>query len=211
MESFSWTKSSEHAAQLVADGKLTFRVIGKKVGVSDVTLRSWRTHPEFQARVSRIVAEYKEETRRIGIAVREQRIRAQNSRWNKLQRIIQERGRDAKHQGVPGWETGLLTHDIKSVGSGDSMVVVDLYQLDTGLLKAMLDLEKQTPQDLGEWSEKVEATASVVASPMDQQLAMSLLEVMSQHKAKLNAPDPALHGRDSSGTQEVSAEESATS
>lgn len=182
MESFSWTKASEDAAQLVASGRFTFGVICGRVGVSDTTLRAWRSHPDFQSRVNQIVADYKEETRRLGIAVREQRIRAQNARWNKLQKIIKERGKDQKHRGVPGWNTGLLTHDIKSVGTGDSMVVVDLYQVDTGLLKAMLDLEKQTPQDMGEWNEKSEPSIAP-ATPIDPELAMSILRLMSQHKS----------------------------
>lgn len=153
MDSFSWSKASDWAAQLIADGRLTYGAICSKVGVSDTTLRTWRNHPDFQARVNELLAEYREEVRRIGIAVREQRVKAQNARWQKLQKVMKERAKDPAHQGVPGWKTGLLVHDVKSVGAGEMAQVVDIYTIDTGLLKAMLDLEKQTPQDLGQWNE----------------------------------------------------------
>ena len=55
---------------------------------------------------------------------------------------------------APGADTGLLTRTQKRIGSGDSAVTVEEYQVDTGLLKELREHEKRGVQELGEWSEK---------------------------------------------------------
>jgi hypothetical protein len=70
---------------------------------------------------------------------------------------------------APGADTGLLMRTWKQIGSGDSAVIVEEYQVDTGLLKALLDHEKQAAQELGQWSEK----ARVEQGPIEFQVVWS--------------------------------------
>jgi hypothetical protein len=93
------------------------------------------------------------------IAVKEARLRAANDRWLKMHTVIQERGSDPEMKDVPGGKTGLLCHDRKGVGSGDAAEVIDVYQVDTGLLKEMRELEQQAAKELGQWVEKGEYVA----------------------------------------------------
>ena len=51
---------------------------------------------------------------------------------------------------LPGGKTGLLTHDVKTVGSGTCAERVHVYAVDTGLLKQMLDLERQAAAEVGQ-------------------------------------------------------------
>jgi hypothetical protein len=47
--------------------------------------------------------------------------------------------------------------------------VVEEYEVDTGLLKALLDHEKQAAQELGQWSEK----SKVEQGPMQVRIVWS--------------------------------------
>ena len=81
------------------------------------------------------------------------RVDALNVRWGRLQAVIEERAADPTMQ-APGSSTGLLTRTQKQIGSGDSAVTVEEYQVDTRLLKELREHEKRGAQELGQWSEK---------------------------------------------------------
>lgn len=91
-----------------------------------------------------------------GIAVKQSRIDALNDRWERMKQVISERADDPNMKDIPGGTTGLLVHSTKAIGAGQSMQVIDEYNLDTGLLKEMREHEKQAAQELGEWVEKNE-------------------------------------------------------
>jgi hypothetical protein len=156
MEAFSWSKASDRAAQLIAEGDLTLAQIGESVGRDQRTLWNWRQHPEFVARIDEHLAIFRDEVRRRGIAVRERRINALNDRWLRLHSVIEQRAADPAMAAVPGGATGLLVHDVKGIGSGESARVVDLYEVDVGLLRELREHERQAAQELGQWTEKQE-------------------------------------------------------
>lgn len=149
-----WPKPQTDAAYLVAEGDLTYPQIAERVGTTRQTLLAWRQRPEFIRRVEAIRQEYRAAVRERGIAILEKRVEAQNNRWRKLQRIIDERGNDETHANVPGWTTGLLVHDVKMIGSGPAAMAVDLFAVDAALLKEMRELEKQTAMELGQWVDR---------------------------------------------------------
>ena len=154
MAEFTWNDDRRLAAQLVAEGNLADIDIAAKLGVTRQTIWNWRKTPEFQEFVDELQEAFKTEVRRRGLADRERRVRALNDRWNRLQRVMEERADDPAMANVPGGRTGLLVHDVKSVGSGYSAQVVDLYEVDTGLLKELREHEKQAAQELGQWVEQ---------------------------------------------------------
>lgn len=85
MDAFRWTGSSERAAELIADGQLTLNEIAEEIDVDRKTLWNWRQQAEFTARIEEHLEAFRVEVRRLGLAVRERRIKALNTRWRKLQ------------------------------------------------------------------------------------------------------------------------------
>ncbi|WP_143206211.1 phBC6A51 family helix-turn-helix protein [Singulisphaera sp. GP187] len=153
---FKWSDERRTAALRLAEGNLTDAQIATEVGVCRRTIWSWKQIPEFSATIESHLEEFRQEVRRRGLASRERRIRALNDRWDRLQRIMEERAADPKMAEVPGGATGLLLHNVKGVGAGEKAKVLDLYTVDTGLLKELRELEKQAAQELGQWVERQE-------------------------------------------------------
>jgi hypothetical protein len=166
---FRWTQSRETAAQLVAEGSLGFPEIAERVGVARQTLFGWRQAPEFKARVEEALAEIKAEIRRIGIGTIENRVRQQDDRWNRMRRVIDERAAEPEMAGVPGGTTGLLVRTLRRIivedidGNRSSRELVE-YQVDTGLLREIRELEKHAAQELGQWQERQEITGTIDAT-----------------------------------------------
>lgn len=154
---WTWTRAREKAAQLVADDALTNEQIAASVGVIRQTLDLWKLRPEFQARVASIVAAYADAIKGEGIANVKNRVAAQNDRWERMKAVIAERAVSDEMANVPGGKTGLLVHTYKMAG-GKEPVVMDEYAVDTGLLSEMRAHEKQSAQELGQWTEKQEVT-----------------------------------------------------
>ena len=163
MADFNWNDERRLAAQLLADGNLTDAEIGEQVGVSRQAIWQWKQDPAFNEVIEGHLEVFKQEVRRRGIASRDRRIKALNDRWNRLQRVVEERADDPTHERVPGWKTGLLVHNVKSVGGGENATVVDLYEVDTGLLRELREHEKQAAQELGQWTEKHEVEQTTKA------------------------------------------------
>lgn len=153
---FKWSDERRTAALLLAEGNLTDAQIAAQAGVCRQTIGKWKQIPEFSATIDSHLEEFRQEVRRRGLANRERRIRALNDRWDRLQRIMEERAGDPKMAGVPGGSTGLLLHNVKGVGAGEKAKVLDIYTVDTGLLKELRELEKQAAQELGQWVERQE-------------------------------------------------------
>lgn len=149
-----WTKRLEQAAVLVAEDRLTNAQISETVGIAMRTLDYWKQHPDFAQRVAEHVERFAEVTLRRGIARRERRVAALDDRWNRLQRVIEERAEDPGVADEPGGRTGLIVRTEKQVGKATAVE----YAVDTGLLKELREHEKQAAQELGQWAEKHEHT-----------------------------------------------------
>ena len=76
--------------------------------------------------------------------------------WKKMQRVIAERAKDPVMEKAPGGRTGLLVHRRKVIGQGDNGMMVDEYEVDTGLLHELRETERQAAQEMGEWVSKHE-------------------------------------------------------
>jgi putative insertion element HTH domain-containing protein len=156
------------AAQLVAEDALTDEQIAAKVGITDRQLRRWKRQPAFSELVTEIAERLAAEIRGKGLVELSNRVDALNSRWARMQAVIEERAADPTMT-APGSSTGLLTRTQKQIGSGDSAVTVEEYQVDTGLLKELREHEKQAAQELGQWSKK----ARVEQGPIEVQVVWS--------------------------------------
>jgi hypothetical protein len=156
------------AAQLVAEDALTDEQIAAKVGITDRQLRRWKRQPAFTDLVTEIAERLAAEIRGKGLVELSNRVDALNARWGRMQAVIAERAADPTMD-APGANTGLLTRTQKQIGSGASAVMVEEYQVDTGLLKELREHEKQAAQELGQWSEK----ARVEQGPMQVEVVWS--------------------------------------
>lgn len=148
---FRWTGRTLTAARLVAEDLLSDHRIAARVGVDRRQLTRWRQHPEFAARVNTLVAAMGERSLRFAIARQHRRVKALNERWEKLKQIVRQRAAAPEMANVPGGTTGLLVRKVKSIGAGDNAREVEEFEVDTGLLKEIRELEKQAAQELGQW------------------------------------------------------------
>lgn len=151
---FEWTDAREKAALLVYADDLTDDQISEAVGIARSTLWIWRKQPEFIARIEELSADFRARIRRKGIAIMENRVAALQDRQRRMDQVIRERGENPEMQHVPGGTTGLMVHNVKAIGSGETAERVDLYEVDTALLAEMRATEKQAAQELGQWTEK---------------------------------------------------------
>lgn len=154
---FEWNGKRAKAAQFVAEDQFTNEEIAAKLGIERRTLDRWKSHPDFQAEVKRIVDETREKIVARGIAEKQNRIDALNRRWKLMDDVIQQRAENLKSV-KGGGNTGLLVRQVKGVGSGEAFQLIEEYAVDTGLLKELRGHEKQAAIELGEWSEKRELT-----------------------------------------------------
>jgi hypothetical protein len=155
---FYWNEKRLKAVQLLAEGVASDEEIGEQISIGRTTLHRWKLHPAFQAKLAEAIAEIEARIFSRGIARRLNRVKALDKRWDKLQQVIKERAASEQMQAVPGGKTGLLVRDVKGVGKGEDFQLVELYAVDTGLLKELREHEKQAAQELGQWTEKQELT-----------------------------------------------------
>lgn len=159
--SFQWSKKKEDAALLVSMDELIDEDIASKLDIGLRTLGGWKTAPEFKSRVDEYISEFRARVRRRGIAIIENRVAHLQRRHDLMNRIICERGASEEMRSVPGGTTGLIVHNVKSIGSGPDAERVDLYEVDAPLLKELREHEKQAAQELGQWADKVDHSGTV--------------------------------------------------
>ena len=143
---------------MLADGRLSQEEIAERAGVSRSTIKRWLKDAEFAAKVDELVEDFAKEVRRRGLANLARRVAAQNDRWQRLQRVIEERADDPQFENVAGGRTGLITVDWKTLGAGESAQIMPIYSVDTGLLKELREHEKLAAQELGQWEERLATT-----------------------------------------------------
>lgn len=153
---FRWTLQKRLSLLLLADGEKSNLEIAAACGTSDRQLRRWIQHPEFAESLRLARAELDAAVLTFAIAQRRKRVARANRDWLKLQRVIDARASDPEMADVPGGDTGLLLHRERAIGTGKQQTVIDEYEIDTGLLRMMLEHERQAAQELGQWTEKRE-------------------------------------------------------
>lgn len=143
------------AAALLAQDELTDEQIATAVGVSRATLAKWKRLPEFAAEIERIRARFRAVVESHALGTVAGRMQEYEDRHERMKAVIAARaeaGGDA-----PGAATGLLVKTFKIVGGQDSYPVEE-WQVDTGLLKELRELEKQVSIEQGQWAEKQDIT-----------------------------------------------------
>lgn len=150
------TQRQERAAQLLADGSQTFETLSEELGLNPRTIHRWRQQEVFTTRIQALQDAMAAAVVSEGIALRTKRVAALNDRWNRMQRVIDERADSPEMADVAGGKTGLMVHTYKMIGGGRDATTVDEYAVDVGLLKELRAHEEQAAKELGQWTEKQE-------------------------------------------------------
>ncbi len=176
MAEFRWTTIRARAAEMLADDHASDEQIADELHISRSQLSRWKKQPAFAARVSDIVAAQQAALLADGIVQKQNRVQDLNELRTKLLTIIEQRKDSPLTEGAAGGETGLLVAepmlikiyesngedgDDLSAVRGASKIVYKLA-LDTGLIRALLDVEKQAAIELGQWEEKSHVSGSVL-------------------------------------------------
>lgn len=138
------------AIRLVAEGELNQREIAEAIGVTRRTIERWVASRSFMEKVKAIVDEYNEKAMKKGIARRERRITVLNDLHEKSLTVIKERAEDPELQNIPGGKTGLITKMLKGIGKGEDFQVVEVYEVDTGIMKEIRAIQEQVTEELGQ-------------------------------------------------------------
>ena len=149
-------KKIAQAAQLVAEDELTDEQIAEKLEISRSTLARWKRNEKFQARVAKIADHFAERALQHGIARKEKRVGVLAEVESKLRTVIAERAVDPELQTVAGGKTGLITKTVKGIGKGDDYQVVEVYEVDTAVLKEIRAIHEQVAEELGQRVKKHE-------------------------------------------------------
>ena len=91
----------------------------------------------------------------INYSVREKntRLEALQSRWEKLNRVIEQRSVAPELQQVPGGDTGLVVRT--RVGN------YNVFAVDIRTLRELRAIEEQASRESGQWMERVESTVNI--------------------------------------------------
>lgn len=160
MQEFRWNDERSAVALALAKGE-SVEAAAKAHDLNPATIWRWRRHPEFEARIAEEAERIRAAIRNEGIASKQNRIDELNDRHRRLKRVIEQRARrhpelaDSDGDPAPGADTGLMVRTVRYMPGG---VRVEEWGVDVAMLKHMLDLEKQAAQEMGQWTEKSEAT-----------------------------------------------------
>ena len=149
-------------------------------------------YAHIRARVAEIKKEITARLTECSIREVGERLKALESRWLAMQRVIAERAAAPEMQAASGGTTGLLVRTLKSLGSGDALRIVEEYAVDTGLLRELREHERQAAQELGQWTEKHEHSGAdggpiAVTDPRLQSLSDEELGSLAATLRKLAA------------------------
>ncbi|MGI8484481.1 MAG: hypothetical protein ACR2OU_09460 [Thermomicrobiales bacterium] len=144
---WEWDAVRYRAASQVADGLLKDREISAIAGISDRQLRTWKKHPPFAALVSGVNGTVADAFKEDVVASKAGRLRILIDTHNKLLAIIEARALQhwEEREWAAGESTGLIVTKV-TVGMSTSKEA----SLDTGLIKAMLDVQERIARELGQ-------------------------------------------------------------
>lgn len=154
----------------VSDSEIA-RTIG---GVTRQAIFAWRKR--HAAELAPVIAAMEKSIEDYAIAQKVRRIAAMDDRWQRGMQLIAVRAGDARFK-EPGYETGLMVHRLKVIGSGKFTETVDEYAVDTGLLASLLALEEKAAAEMGQLPRAESAAAARLKLTQGDQSIEFVLEI----------------------------------
>ena len=164
----------ERIAQYAAQGVYTRDAIAKRENMGRFALDQRLRSAGLQERIKFYRQKFAEEIFQQHIADKNARMAEYDRRWKSLLMVIEARASDPRSKKFPGGETGLLA--IYPIKLGKD--IVQVAEVDTGLLGELRQLEKQAAIEAGQWEEKKQIemsgrdgkpmTVNVLQYPMDE-------------------------------------------
>lgn len=157
------------AAIYLAEDELTDRELCKSLNISTSTLHEWKQDADFQSVVDHYRSEIVADTLKLPIARKYERVKTLNDVHDGLLFIKATRSRRIREELAEGDSavnatrrifgdatpeeaaSGLMVREESMSASGKKVVN---YKLDSALIKAITDVEKQAAQELGQWTEQ---------------------------------------------------------
>ncbi|MGE4535422.1 hypothetical protein [Halomonas sp.] len=117
------------------------------------TLTGWSVAHAWQQRLADIAEAERQAIVTQGIADKVERVKRQNDRWDRIQRLLDARAE--ANADLPGGDTGLVVREVTYLPGGATR---ERHEFDAAVLRELRELEKHTAQELGQWTEKKELT-----------------------------------------------------
>ena len=193
---WAWTQASELAAHLVAEGRLSIPKIAAQCHVSEKTIDRWKKIPDFKTRVDEHLAAMRLRFRTEGFSVPENRIAAKRRRLCAIMGALRKRAGRPDRGGAEWDRSGYFVQRLRSINAGDGQFyVVTEYELDTGALAALNDLEREIAIETGTYKTKIEHSGKIDApSPkvivMAQVMTTTEILAIIERAKNVDTPEP---------------------
>lgn len=173
----SVSKRQHEAAELLATGRIPSKEVARQIGVTPETVYRWMkdgTFAPFQQLVRDYQGRYAEQVYQRGLSRREVRVESLVNLHERMMLIVDGRAKEMSK--VPGGASGLLQHDIKSVGWGAQAEIMDIYRFDAPLVEKIMEIQKEIATELGQRVEKKEISGT---------LELSLVTTLHEGRARV--------------------------
>lgn len=143
------TRLEKQRENVIADllGHMTQEQVAAKYGVAPGSVQKFKVrHADKLTELSLAVEARVED---YAIASKVNRIAALQDRWDRMKALLDARAKDSRYSDEPGYETGLMIHQLKAIGRGEDFQLVNLYVTDAQLLAEMRATERAVAEELG--------------------------------------------------------------
>lgn len=148
-----WTleRSAHKVIQLVLQG-LSDKAVAERMSTARHKLTP-QAVTAFRKKHARELQEARgaalEAVQEIYVETKRNRLLALNDSFERIRRLIEARAADDRY-GEPGYDTGLLVHELKAVGSGDNMRLVSVFKADTAVLAELRATLRAAAEELAQ-------------------------------------------------------------
>ena len=178
----------ERFARLVVSGESATKAYVlagyKKSGASANASRLLRNEV-VSSRVAELGAKIEAAFIELRITEREERLKAKQWLWDLVREAVFARGAGDYERMM---KTGIVTYRERAVGTRQKQRIVQEYEIDSGTVDALLNIERNAAIECGQWSEKSEVEVKGKMNLRAQTLAATFsLQELEAMKARMLA------------------------
>lgn len=165
---WNWNTRLDRAAFYIAENKLSMTEIAEETKINKNKLKRYMTlNGEFVARVAQYQEQWMAQFKAVGFGNKNMRINVLDDILGKMIDITKQRAKKYCNRKQPGVNTGLMTRTVKAVGHGNKTRIIRGWEFDNALVAEIKSTQVQIAKELGQWSEKVENSNTVLVREYD--------------------------------------------